>query len=225
MAPTLYGGRLIGALVLWRTTDQPPWTAQETQMVDALAGQLAAAIDHHIHYHSLLDASFRDPLTGLLNRRAFDTETLRRFHRAERSNKCAALLYLDLDNFKHVNDCHGHQVGDAVLCHVADVLVNNTRSSDLVARLGGDEFAVWLDDVTEEAAVKRARIFLAAAETLAPYSGSEENPLHLSIGIAIHRQDRKESLEILVSRADAAMYRVKRSGKGDFAVAAEADPP
>jgi len=219
MAPTIYGGQLIGILVLWRSASQPVWTKQDMQLVGTLAGQLAAAIDQRTNYHRLLVASRTDLLTGLYNRRAFDEELSRRFQRLNRGARMAALLFVDLDNFKVVNDLRGHAVGDEALRHVADILRGNTRGSDLVARIGGDEFAVWLEDVSEQDAVKRARIFLSAAAGLANYSGNAGKPLQMSIGIAPHDAEGNETITALMKRADAAMYQIKRSGKASFAVA------
>jgi diguanylate cyclase (GGDEF)-like protein len=161
-------------------------------------------------------------LTGLLNRRGFYDEMKRRFKRLQRGVKTAALVYLDLDNFKLVNDLHGHAKGDETLCFLADILRNNTRSTDLVARLGGDEFAVWLDNADETVAINRAQVFLAAAKALIGYTGAHDRPLKLSIGLAIYDPKTAEGINEFVSRADMAMYSVKRAGKGSYAMAAAA---
>jgi diguanylate cyclase (GGDEF)-like protein len=218
-APCVYGGRLLGAILLWRGESQSDWSEGEAELLDAVAGQVAAAIEQRANYNLLLDASRTDPLTGLSNRRAFDEEMRRRFHRLEREDKTAALVYVDLDNFKLVNDVHGHDVGDEALRHLADILRSNTRSTDLVARLGGDEFAVWLEQADDKVAIKRARIFLTAAAPLVKYSGSTERPLKLSIGVAVYDPRAREDIAAFVKRADAAMYQVKRSGKGSYALA------
>ncbi|HVI52660.1 MAG TPA: diguanylate cyclase [Candidatus Sulfotelmatobacter sp.] len=219
-APAIYGGRLVGAILLWRSAERPSWTEGDIQLLSVLAGQLAPAIEQRSQHHLLLDASRTDALTSLLNRRGFYDEMKRRFNRLQRDNRPAALVYVDLDNFKLVNDSHGHARGDEALRHVADILRHNTRSTDLVARLGGDEFAIWLDNADEQVAVSRAQIFLTAATQLAPYSGDKDRPLKLSIGIAVHHAKDREDINQLMSRADAAMYAVKRGGKGNYAMAA-----
>ncbi len=162
-------------------------------------------------------------MSGLFNRRAFDEELQRRIQRLKRDGRPAALLYVDLDNFKAVNDKRGHDVGDEALRHVADILRGNTRSTDLLARFGGDEFAVWLEDVGEKDAVKRAKIFLASAVSLLSYSGEASKPLQLSIGIATYDPQGQESIAGLLKRADVAMYKIKRAGKGNYAVAFPAE--
>lgn len=219
IAPIIYSGHTIGALSLWRLPGESEWLDQDLRLLDAVCGQVAVLIEQRTHYHQLLDASRTDPLTALLNRRAFDEEVGRRFRRLHYNAQPAALVYADLDNFKAVNDIHGHKRGDEVLAFLADILRSNTRPTDLVARLGGDEFAVWLENTNEAVAIARVRLFLTAAQALKSYSGSPQLPLTLSAGIAVFDPSSKETLESFIHRADMAMYEVKRKGKGTFAVA------
>ncbi len=218
-ARTVYAARTVGAILLWRGPGRPIWSEADQHLLRVVAGQLAAAIELRGNYHALFDISRSDPLTGVLNRRGFYEEMKRRFIRMQRNPSTATLVYCDLDNFKLVNDVHGHAKGDEALRHVADILRNNSRSTDLVARLGGDEFAVWLDNAGEQAAVGRAHVFLTAAKSLRVYSGSRENPLTLSIGMAVYDSGSRESINDFMSRADQAMYSVKRDGKGRYAMA------
>ena len=218
-ARTVYAARLVGAILLWRAPNRPDWTEGERNLLSQVAGQLAAAIELRGNYHALFDISRSDPLTGVLNRRGFYDEMKRRFARMQRSPSTSTLVYCDLDNFKLVNDMHGHGRGDEALRHVADILRNNSRSTDLVARLGGDEFAVWLDNAGEAAAVSRAQVFLTAAQSLRVYSGRPDKPLSLSIGMAVYDSASRETINEFMSRADQAMYSVKRGGKGRYALA------
>jgi len=218
-ARIIYAARPVGAILLWRGRGRPVWSEKEQTLLRSVAGQLGAAIELRGNYHALVDISRSDPLTGVLNRRGFYDEVKRRFARMQRTPSNATLVYCDLDNFKLVNDVHGHGKGDEALRHVADILRNNSRSTDLVARLGGDEFAVWLDNAGEQAAIGRAQVFLTAAKSLRIYSGSHNRPLTLSIGMAVYDSASRESINDFLSRADAAMYSVKREGKGHYAVA------
>ena len=219
-ARTIYAAHTVGAILLWRGPGRPPWTEGEKNLLRSVAGQLAAVVELRAKYHALFDISRSDPLTGVLNRRGFYDEVRRRFSRMQRGTSATAtLVYCDLDNFKLVNDVHGHAKGDEALRHVADILRNNSRSTDLVARLGGDEFAVWLDNAGEAAAVARAQVFLSAARSLHRYSGTQARPLGISIGMAVYNSASHETINDFFSRADAAMYRVKRDGKGSYAVA------
>jgi diguanylate cyclase (GGDEF)-like protein len=222
-ARIIYAARPVGAILLWRGRGRPVWSEKEQSLVRSVAGQLGAAIELRGNYHALVDISRSDPLTGVLNRRGFYDEVKRRFARMQRATATATLLYCDLDNFKLVNDVHGHARGDEALRHVADILRHNSRSTDMVARLGGDEFAVWLDSAGEAAAVNRAQVFLTASKSLHVYSGNPARPLSLSIGMAVYDSRTKESINDFMSRADAAMYNAKRGGKGHYMVAPAAD--
>jgi diguanylate cyclase (GGDEF)-like protein len=219
LAPSFYAGSLIGAVILWRNPAGAAWNDVDLRLAATLAEHIAPVIEQRNDYNRLLDASRTDALTGLLNRRAFDEELLRRVQRLNRDRRRGALLYLDLDNFKAVNDRRGHAVGDEALRHVADILRGNTRGIDLVARLGGDEFAVWLENLSEVDAAKRAKVFLAAGASLVGYSGSPDQPLQVSIGVAPFDPERAETVAALMKRADAAMYQVKHAGKGNYFVA------
>ena len=124
------------------------------------------------------------------------------------------------DNFKKVNDVHGHAAGDAALQVVRDILIGSTRPTDLVARLGGDEFAIWLEEADRKIAVTKARLLIKLSEQkLRPLSGSMDAPLGLSIGIAVHDSGGEEALADLMVRADQAMYEVKKKGKGGYDLA------
>jgi diguanylate cyclase (GGDEF)-like protein/PAS domain S-box-containing protein len=161
----------------------------------------------------LNDVANRDPLTNLWNRRRFDEELRQRLSEARRYETAGALVLLDLDNFKAVNDTSGHLAGDRVLRIVAARLIALTRSSDLVARLGGDEFAVLLPQVNEDGAKRCAQRIL---ETLAPTSPAdrEENGpvVECSIGIALFPTHGTEP-DALFELADHALYQAKLEGR------------
>ncbi|RMD65054.1 MAG: GGDEF domain-containing protein [Alphaproteobacteria bacterium] len=162
--------------------------------------------------------SSSDPLTGLLNRRSFLNELERRFSRRGGWRGGAALFFIDLDNFKAVNDRHGHQRGDVVLATVARILRDQIRSRDLAARLGGDEFALFIEDITPAAARQKGQDLLKAARELAPFSAAPDHPLGLSIGAAFCWPDDDGDAAALIERADQAMYAVKHRGKGGVEV-------
>ncbi|CAA7611849.1 FOG: GGDEF domain [Candidatus Terasakiella magnetica] len=224
-----YRQSINGAVVLWRTDARAAWSDDERLLIDDVAIQVGLANEQITNHEGMLKLSRTDGLTGLFNRRAFFEEITRRFHRLKHEGKPAALIYVDLDNFKAVNDIHGHQTGDQALLAVRDLLLQHTRPVDLVARLGGDEFAIWLEAAEERIAVQRCRDMLAAAHELGHFSGSPEKPLGLSLGVAVHGGQDQESIEELIARADKAMYEVKRDGKGDWRLApplgAEGDAP
>lgn len=222
-APTRYHHAVNGCMVLWRAEDRGPWGTDDRLLITDIADQIGIANEQIAAHENIVRISRTDGLTSLFNRRAFFEELNRRFQRLVRDHASAALMYVDLDNFKLVNDIKGHAAGDAVLCAVRDILITHTRPTDLVARLGGDEFAIWLESADAGVAEKKARLLLErAAEDLMPRSGSPERPLNLSIGVAVYDPARPETMEALIARADGAMYTIKHSGKGSFALAPEA---
>ena len=196
-----------------------PWSEDDHALLAAVSEHLGIAIEQIANHEALKLLSRTDDLTGLLNRRAFTDEIGRRFASVRRTGRPAALLYTDLDNFKLVNDVHGHQRGDAALGAWATVLTQRTRVADVVARLGGDEFAIWLEETHEAGAIAKADELLAASACLEDYSGDPERPLRVSIGVAALDPASGESLDSLITRADAAMYGAKHAGKGAYAVA------
>jgi diguanylate cyclase (GGDEF)-like protein len=145
-----------------------------------------------------------DPLTDILNRRGFERELKRSLAHAKRYGTSAALIYLDLDGFKAVNDRNGHAAGDAVLKAVASVLARHVRASDVVGRLGGDEFAVLLWHLTETDAQGKAQLLEAAiARTTATHAGATLS-VNASAGAALLLP--LDQPADVIERADRAMY-------------------
>jgi diguanylate cyclase (GGDEF)-like protein len=181
--------------------------------VQRLEQELAAA---RAQMATLASRAEIDPLTDIVNRRGFERELKRACAYVKRYGANAALIYLDLDNFKSINDEHGHAAGDAVLKAVARVLARHVRASDLAARIGGDEFALLLWQCTEADAQAKAVALEAAIErTTATYAGSR-----LSVGAsagAAMLLPLDQPADV-VGRADRAMYARKKHGP---AVAAE----
>jgi diguanylate cyclase (GGDEF)-like protein/PAS domain S-box-containing protein len=156
--------------------------------------------------------AFHDALTGLPNRALFMDRLGHALARVERSTESVAVLFLDLDNFKLVNDSLGHEAGNQLLAGVAERLKACFRPEDTVARLGGDEFAALLEDVADRGDATRAA--LRMAEVLRPpfVLGEREVFARPSIGIAVHASGEVRA-EDLMQSADRAMYRAKNSGE------------
>ena len=215
--PCMHAGTLNGVICLWRHDD---WSDDARLMVSDIAGQLGIAIEQITNHESIVRLSRTDAMTGLLNRRAFyEDELPRRFNRLAIDDSSGALFFIDMDNFKLVNDVRGHQAGDEAILALRELMHDFVRPGDLIARLGGDEFALWLDGVDEETTLTRCQHLLDAARILDQYSGSKEKPLGISVGIAVYWHDTGESLKDLLARADAAMYAVKNDNKGGFQLA------
>jgi diguanylate cyclase (GGDEF)-like protein/PAS domain S-box-containing protein len=169
------------------------------------------------HEQALTDLADHDSLTQLLNRRRFQDELERELARARRDHARGALLAIDLDHFKFINDSHGHHTGDRVLVQVADVFRRHLRATDLIARLGGDEFAVLLRGVDGPNAYKLAVGLLDAigAETDAPEG---IHRIAASIGIAPFMESERVAPGDLLIQADIALYDAKEAGRSRASV-------
>ncbi|MBL0730384.1 diguanylate cyclase domain-containing protein [Piscinibacter sp. HJYY11] len=195
-----------------------PFRDAEGQVAGLVA--LSQDITSHKRQHQiLLDASQTDPLTGALNRAGFDLRVGEALLRAHEEHHPIALLMVDLDRFKPVNDEHGHATGDALLVAVAQRLQKVLRPTDLLARLGGDEFAVVLPDVRDDAAAGTvARKIVGALGEVFEIDGKRLS-IGASVGLALARHG-EDTVQSLAQRADVALYQAKRAGRGRFEVAA-----
>jgi diguanylate cyclase (GGDEF)-like protein len=155
------------------------------------------------------ELSLHDPLTGLLNHRAFVDKVTTENRRLQRHPNSLTLAYIDLDNFKRVNDQRGHAAGDALLKSVAQVMTNTVRSTDFVARLGGDEFVILLPDTNSEAAKS---VMAKVHEKLLQHLLEQEYKVTFSIG-AVTFATMRDSPTQMIYMADETMYAVKQRGK------------
>jgi len=222
-AVTRFHRRINGAIGLWRPGEAADWSDSDRAVMAKLADQIGIAQEQIANHEALARQARTDALTGLLNRRGFSKRLDRQIAACAASGRAGTLVYVDLDNFKAVNDRLGHPAGDAALKGLAAALRGSVRSGDLVARLGCDEFAMWLTDTDHPAAVERAKQILALTAEIAPYSAGPDKPLGLSVGVAVHVPGHKEDTAELLERADQAMYAVKHRGKGSYSVAPDVE--
>lgn len=223
-APAVFRGDVTGALLISRRFRENAFSEDERRFCDELATQFAILLAQYDSHQKLEAMARTDEMTGLINRRAFLADLTDRLARAGDGGSDGSLFYVDLDNFKAVNDIHGHQRGDEALIALADLLVTQTRPGDLVARLGGDEFAMWLDRTDDTVARKRAAGLIEASKGLRIFSGSPDKPLGISVGVAVYDAGTgAEELADLTARADSAMYEIKHGGKSGYVVAAPFD--
>jgi diguanylate cyclase (GGDEF)-like protein len=211
-------------LVIWRNANARAWDREDTLIAGSAAGIVRMILDYEAVQQDMAEQARTDPLTGLLNRRAFMDEMLRQTARLDRENAPGTLMFIDLDFFKPVNDRLGHDVGDAVLVRLAGMLRHLVRPSDLVARLGGDEFAIWLSGADQMTAAERAdHLCKRTPAELGSVLPEAWPGLGLSIGIAMRKACSEEPIENLLRRADLAMYGVKRAGRGHWRVSQGGD--
>ncbi|MGB0631356.1 MAG: GGDEF domain-containing protein [Alphaproteobacteria bacterium] len=194
------------------TTDSEPDERKDALLERALmyaaqAEQQIASQNQRIEY--LQSLSFTDELTGLFNRRGFAEQLSRTLAAARRFGHTGVLVYCDLDNFKEINDSHGHCVGDRVLKRIAFVARQSLREIDTIARLGGDEFAMLIAQTKWADGQKHAQSLQWAIESK-PTDGLPE----IKVSLGIEPYGPNDTPEELVRRADMAMYYVKRRKKG-----------
>jgi diguanylate cyclase (GGDEF)-like protein len=191
-----------------------------TSMIDAHMQRQTALLEASLKQsnNQLKEQSLRDGLTGLPNRRMLDERLRMAVERSERDRQGFALLFVDLDGFKPVNDSLGHRFGDDVLREMARRLTTQLRAIDAVARVGGDEFVVLLENQADDEAITRiARRILD--DVSAPVRGGDDGNLQevlLSCSIGVARYPRDGAADQLLVQADAAMHAAKRAGGADF---------
>jgi len=195
----------IGALPTQRQDELGQLARNFLVMHNQIKQQFAQLQQSHQEMENLAQ---HDALTGLPNRRLFLDRLEKAIARARRSSQPLALLFIDLDKFKDINDCFGHEAGDAVLQSVAKRLSAQVRDSDTVARLGGDEFVVLLENIDscDKVAEVAAKLCNSMQEPL-PYANQFLN-ISMSVGVSLHPQDG-ETLDQLINNADRAMYQAK----------------
>jgi len=212
------GARRIGTLV--QLHDVTAHHQAHTQAAQTLAARDAALDEAAAMQAFLREQAMRDPLTGLLNRRALDERFAQEAGYAETNGQTLALVLLDVDHFKRINDNHGHAAGDAVLRDFAAALRTGLRASDAVFRIGGEEFALLLPGADAPQAARRLQ---AVRERLVGRKlGSLPDPVTFSAGVAA-TEDHGRTLESLMDCADKALYQAKSQGRNRTVVAAVPD--
>jgi diguanylate cyclase (GGDEF)-like protein len=207
-------GEAIGTLaVFWRGRGREA-TDTELAALEELASRAGPAIENARRFREARQLADLDALTGLHNRRYFHETLARECSRAHRYDRTLALVVVDIDDFKSINDRIGHLAGDAVLAAVAERVQSVVRSADVACRVGGDELAVILpESVLADAEQLYRRIeFAVGSRPLGPFER-----IHLSAGIA--ELQPEDDAKTLFERADEALYRAKESGKGRFTAA------
>ena len=217
-APVWLDGRVVGMVCGEATRGTRAWQAEEIDFASGIATMIALALEASQRRGAeaqLMRLAHYDSLTGLPNRNLLTDRLRQALAYASRHRTRVALMFLDLDRFKNINDSLGHHVGDQILKEVAARLTHSLRAGDTVARLGGDEFVVVLQEVRDPA--DAATVAQNLLRELAPSYFIDGRELHVSAsaGITLYPDDGRDA-EVLMKNADVAMYHVKDGGRNGY---------
>ena len=212
--PVLENGVVVGSLTVGSFRKGRLYTRSEQDVLKAFAEHASMALADHRNFDSAVHRAFHDMLTDLPNRALFLDRLEQAMLRGERSGALTAVLFLDLDGFKRINDSLGHAAGDQLLIEVAGRLEDCLRPSDTAARFGGDEFAILLEDLERgaDATMVASRIMASLQEPIVLQG--RRVAVSASIGVALQREPGED----LLRNADLAMYRAKSLGKSRYEV-------
>lgn len=207
--PITLNGEIIGSLNHGDPSVHRYVPGMDTALLERLAVKISICLSNVTAHEKLRIIASKDPLTGLLNRGVFESILQREFNRALRYDTPLSLVFIDLDDFKSVNDSFGHDAGDALLRYLGTQLTEMSRDSDVIGRYAGDEFLILLPStISKEARKLTIRIKTFFSENPLPFNGTPI-PISFSFGIA-HLQDRGvQDPSSLLKRADERLYRAK----------------
>jgi diguanylate cyclase (GGDEF)-like protein len=210
IAPISIDGEIIGSL---NQADSSPIRFQpgmDTALLEHLAVKISLCLSNVTAHEKLKIMAYHDPLTGLLNRRVMHSAIKREFKRSKRYGSPLSVAFFDIDNLKRINDTHGHDSGDAMIKHVADILSYESRESDIITRFAGDEFVAIFPETNENDAKNLInRIKLYCLEH--PLNTEKLSiPVSISFGVSSTANKEIKSPDLLLKHADEALYKAKR---------------
>jgi len=208
--PLVVNGSSVGLIEMADYTSARRWSQRDIDFCRTLAAQAAMAVRNAQLYEDLRSRVDKDSLTGVLNHRAFYERLEQELARAGRAGTHVAVIVVDLDDFKSLNDTHGHVAGDTALRQVAAAIRSTCRAVDIPGRLGGDEFALILPDADTDLDALAARLL----DAIKAQAGQ-----HASVGIAVAREPGATA-DRTVARADRSLLEAKAAGKHTYRVAA-----
>ncbi|MEM7561685.1 MAG: GGDEF domain-containing protein [Pseudomonadota bacterium] len=205
--------RMLGELSVFK---QSSFSAGELRKLEDLMCAIIYPLKNALMYQIALKSAYRDPLTGLNNRTSMEKNLPREIDLAKRHKQAMALLVMDLDGFKEINDQHGHDVGDQVLREVGQVISHAVRNTDLVYRYGGDEFVGGLAQTDIQGAVDVSERIRTSIDALELNDYDISGHVQVSIGITLVRTS--DNFMSAFKRADKALYRAKLNGKNQIII-------
>lgn len=221
--PVLVSNRVMGSVQLFASRPGA-FSPEDAQMMWLLARVAESLLTREYSNEGLMHFAFTDHLTGLRSRGYFEQQLEMEIKRAQRNGEQFALLMLDIDHFKRLNDTFGHHLGDKTLRRVAAALTEDMREVDTVARYGGEEFVIILPDTTAaEAHAVAQRIRLAVEQTGVPVGSGVTETITISIGLAVFDADAATKSG-LMRNADRALYQAKAAGRNRVVMASQLHP-
>jgi diguanylate cyclase (GGDEF)-like protein len=212
-------GETLGELQIsrkWELTDQ------ESTIFEYLLCSLVYPLRNALLYHQALMAAHKDALTGVYNRASFDESLHRECNLSKRHGRPLALIVLDIDHFKAINDQLGHASGDCAIRAIADITAEQIRNTDILFRFGGEEFVILLTDTNMDGALLLAERIRLSIENMQSKCVSG-NPLHMTASLGVAQYDTNENGQSLFTRADHALYDAKHAGRNCIRQAAVFD--
>ena len=210
IAPISLDGEVIGSLNQADTSREHFQPGIDTSLLEQLAVKVSLCLSNVTAHEKLRFLAYHDPLTGLLNRRVMESVLAREYSRARRYGKNLSVVFLDLDHFKHVNDVHGHDCGDHLLQHVAGILMERCRETDIVARYAGDEFVIILPEASLEMAEQLMERIRAHFKGHPLEMDAACISVSVSVGIASINDDGVDGPKTLLKKADERLYAQKK---------------
>jgi diguanylate cyclase (GGDEF)-like protein len=225
--PLIIGSKRIGVLNVTDRSDGEAYDEFDLELIEILAPQIALALstaEWQEKAHRFQQLSVTDPLTGLYNRRYLEARIIEELERSKRQGYAMSFMMIDVDDFKHYNDLHGHQAGDVVLQRIAKCLRADLRASDSAARYGGEEFSVLLPETSlAEAEIIAERVRQRVQLDQHPFAEAQPlGAITVSIGLAAFGP-ALDTAEAIIGAADKALYMAKKRGKNQIALYSESD--
>jgi diguanylate cyclase (GGDEF)-like protein len=224
ISPISLDGKIIGSL---NQADSDPDRfdpSYDTSLLEQLAVKVSLCLSNVTAHEKLIFLAYHDPLTELLNRRVMETILKREFNRSKRYLGVLSVVFIDLDDFKIVNDSNGHEAGDRLLKYVADKLLEMTRETDIVARFAGDEFVILLPETGKDMATTMLERIQSYFNENPMVYGKKTIPVSISFGVASSVDDSVHESEDLLRLADKSLYKIKQARKNDRGKDVPPDP-
>ncbi|MDO9086436.1 MAG: diguanylate cyclase [Anaerolineaceae bacterium] len=210
--PVFWQSEIKGVIQIAREPGKQTFDKNDADLLSLFSSQVAITLENSRLYQEVQELAILDPLTGVYNRRGFTEIAEREIERAQRFQNPLALLFLDLDKFKDVNDTHGHGVGDQILTDIANRCKSTLRNVDVICRQGGEEFVILLVESNLKTAVKIAKRIQSVIKVYPFQTEAGSISLTVSIGVAEYQSDMT-GIDNLIHHADLAMYKAKSSGR------------